>query len=104
MARLPSRGMMNDSDEVLTFRGGMGIPCFPAMSKNMRPSQSSATEVRRSGTMESFAQQNAAVTALPPKETAYSDMLLVAGGQAISQEGDVDVGLADEKCPHGQRC
>jgi hypothetical protein len=40
------------------------------MSMNMRPSQSSATEVRRSGTTPSLAEQNAAVTALPPKEIA----------------------------------
>jgi hypothetical protein len=31
-------------------------------------------------------------------------MLLVAGGQAISHEGDVNVGLADEKCLHGHGC
>jgi hypothetical protein len=40
------------------------------MSMNMRPSQSSATEARRSGAMPSFAQQKAAVTALPPNEIA----------------------------------
>jgi hypothetical protein len=43
------------------------------MSKNMRPSQSSATVVSTSGTIPNFAQQNAAVTAFPPNETAKAD-------------------------------
>ena len=46
------------------------MPYFAAMSMNMRPSQSSATEASRSGAIPSLAQQNAAVTALPPNETA----------------------------------
>ena len=46
------------------------MPYFAAMSMNMRPSQSSATEASRSGAIPSLAQLNAAVTALPPKETA----------------------------------
>ena len=46
------------------------MPYFAAMSTNMRPSQSSATDVSRSGGMPSLAQQNAAVTALPPNEIA----------------------------------
>jgi len=37
---------------------------------NIRPSQSSATEVMSSGTIASFAQQKAAVTALRPKDIA----------------------------------
>src|ERR1700738_642051 len=77
--------MMNDKDDEATFRRWIGIAYFAAISRNMRPSQSSATEVMRSGTIESFAQQNAAGTALPP----------------IGQERDVDIGLADEKCVHG---
>ncbi len=62
--------MMNDSEEVLTLRGRIAIPYFAAISRNMRPSQSSATVVSRSGTNPSFAQQKAAVTAFPPNETA----------------------------------
>jgi hypothetical protein len=62
--------MMNDSDEVWTFRGCTSIPYFAAMSENIRPNQSLATVASRSGTMPSLAQQNAAVTALPPNETA----------------------------------
>ena len=46
---------------------------FAAMSRNMLPSQSSALVAMRSGLTDSLAQQNAAVTALPPNETAYSD-------------------------------
>ena len=46
------------------------MPYFAAMSMNMRPSQSSAIEVSRSGTMPSLAQAKAAVTALPPNEIA----------------------------------
>ena len=46
------------------------MPYFAAMSRNMRASQSSASEVIRSGTIPSLAQQNAADTALPPKLTA----------------------------------
>src|SRR6478752_2989106 len=42
IARLPSFGMMNDSDEELTLRGWIEIPYFAAMSMNMRPSQSLA--------------------------------------------------------------
>jgi hypothetical protein len=61
---------MQDNEDVLTWRGWIGIAYFVAMSKNIRPSQSSAMEVMRSGAVESFAQQKAAVTALPPKETA----------------------------------
>ena len=38
----------------------------------MRPSQSSATEASRSGFTPSLAQQKAAVTALPPNDTAKS--------------------------------
>ena len=53
-----------------TFRWWTEMPYFAAMSMNMRPSQSSATEVRRSGTMPSLAQAKAAVTALPPNEMA----------------------------------
>ena len=70
MARLPSFGMMKDSEEALTLRGWIEIPYFALMSWNMRPSQSLATVAIRSGTMPSLAQQNAAVTALPPKDTA----------------------------------
>ena len=70
MARLPSFGMMKDSEEALTLRGWIEMPYFALMSRNMRPSQSLATVAIRSGTMPSLAQQNAAVTALPPKETA----------------------------------
>jgi hypothetical protein len=70
MARLPSFGMMNDSDDVLTFLGQTGILYFSAISRNMRPSQSSATVESSSGTSPNFAQQNAAVTALPPNEIA----------------------------------
>src|SRR5215471_19095079 len=70
IARLPSFGMMNDNEDEPTFRGWIGIAYFVAISRNIRPSQSSAREVMRSGTIESFAQQNAAVTALPPNETA----------------------------------
>ena len=70
MARIPSFGMMKDSEEVLTLRGWNGIVYFAAISRNMRPSQSSATVVSRAGAAPSFAQQNAAVTALPPNETA----------------------------------
>ena len=57
-------------------RGGVDLsrmdrdPYFALMSWNMRPSQSLAMVAIRSGTMPSFAQQNAAVTALPPNETA----------------------------------
>ena len=70
MARLPSFGMMKDSDEALTLRGWIEIPYFALMSQNMRPSQSLATVAIRSGTIPSLAQQKAAVTALPPNETA----------------------------------
>ena len=62
--------MMKDSEEELTLRGWIEIPYFPLMSWNMRPSQSFATVAIRSGTIPSLAQQNAAVTALPPNETA----------------------------------
>ena len=62
--------MMNESEDVLTWRGWIEMAYFAAISRNMRPSQSSATVVSRSGAIESFAQQNAAVTALPPNETA----------------------------------
>ena len=70
IARLPSFGMMKDSEDALTLRGWTSIPYFAAMSVNMRPSQSLATVAIRSGTIPSFAQQNAAVTALPPNDTA----------------------------------
>ena len=74
MARLPSLGMMKDSEEEFTLRGWTEIPYFALMSQNMRPSQSFATVAIRSGTMPSLAQQKAAVTALPPKETAYGSI------------------------------
>jgi hypothetical protein len=70
MARTPFLGIMNDREDVSTLRGWMGIAYFAAMSRNIRPSQSPATEVMRSGMIESFAQQNAPVTAFPPNETA----------------------------------
>jgi hypothetical protein len=70
MARLPSFGITNDSDDVLTFRGWIAIAYFAAISRNMRPSQSSATVASSSGTSPNFAQQNAAVTAFPPNEIA----------------------------------
>jgi len=54
----------------LTFRPWSEIAYFAHMSMNMRPSQSLAAVAIRSGTMPSLARQNAAVTALPPKETA----------------------------------
>jgi hypothetical protein len=62
--------MMKDSDDVLTFLAWIEIPYLAAMSRNMRPSQSSATVASTSGAIPSFAQQKAAVTALPPNETA----------------------------------
>jgi hypothetical protein len=46
--------------DVLTIRGWTEIAYLAAMSRNMRPSQSSATVVMRSGTIESLAQQKAA--------------------------------------------
>ena len=70
MARLPSFGMMKDSDEVFTLRGCTEMPYFALMSMNIRPSQSLAMVAIRSGTIPSLAQQNAAVTALPPNDTA----------------------------------
>jgi hypothetical protein len=70
MARLPSFGMMKDSDELATLRGWTSMAYFADMSMNMRPSQSLATVAIRSGTMPSLAQQKAAVTALPPNDTA----------------------------------
>jgi hypothetical protein len=39
----------------------------------MLPSQSLALVAIKSGLIPSFAQQNAAVTALPPNDTAYSE-------------------------------
>jgi hypothetical protein len=70
IARLPSFGMMNDSEDALTLRGWTEIPYFALMSWNIRPSQSLATVQIRSGTIPSLAQQKAAVTALPPNDTA----------------------------------
>ena len=70
MARLPSLGMMKDSDDWFTFRPCSEIAYFAHMSWNIRPSQSLAAVAIRSGTMPSLAQQNAAVTALPPNDTA----------------------------------
>ena len=67
---LDFRTMISDSEDSATFRWWTEMPYFDAMSTNMRPSQSSATEAKRSGTTPSLAQQKAAVTALPPKETA----------------------------------
>ena len=51
---------MNDSDDVWTFLAWIEMPYLAAMSRNMRPSQSSATVVSTSGTCPSFAQQKAA--------------------------------------------
>ena len=72
------------------------------MSRNMLPSQSSAPVAIRSGLVPSLAQQNAAVTALPPNEIAYSDATVFSSpvGNVIGEERDVDVGVADEKCFH----
>src|SRR3979490_3382990 len=70
IARLPSFGMINDSDEELTLRGWIEIPYFALIFENTGPDQSLATVAIRSGTIPSLAQQNAAVTALPPNETA----------------------------------
>src|SRR6266436_5503454 len=73
MARLPPLCMMNDRDDVRTFRGLTEIPYFGAMSMNMRPNQSSAMVVMRSGAIDNLAQQKAAVTAFPPNEIAYEE-------------------------------
>ena len=73
MARLPSFGMMKDSEDFSTLRVCRWMSYFAAMSRNMLPSQSSAMVAIRSGLMPSLAQQNAAVTALPPNDTAYSE-------------------------------
>ena len=64
---MPWFGITNESDDSLTFRPCTEIPYFAAMSRNMRASQSSASDVISSGTMPSLAQQKAAETALPPK-------------------------------------
>ena len=65
--------MMKESEDFSTLRVCRLMSYFFAMSRNMLPSQSSARVAIRSGLMPSFAQQNAAVTALPPNETAYSE-------------------------------
>jgi len=70
---LATFGMMNDREDVRTFRGWTEIPYFSAMSRNMRPNQSSARVVMRSGAIDNLAQQKAAVTALPPNEIAYEE-------------------------------
>ncbi|KAG1521668.1 hypothetical protein G6F51_014667 [Rhizopus arrhizus] len=70
MARLPWLGMMKDKDERRTWRACSVTPCAAAMSGYMCPSQSGASEQIRSGGEPSRAQANAAVTALPPKDTA----------------------------------
>ena len=74
------------------------------MSKNMRPSQSSATVVSRSGAIPNFAQQNAAVTALPPNETAQEcHVLLISRWHPVGHKRDVNIGLRDEECLHTKR-
>ncbi|SAI49997.1 Uncharacterised protein [Bordetella trematum] len=70
MARRPSRGMMKDSEERPTARGCSTTPWLSAMALNMRPSQSGASVVSSSLSTPSLAQAKAAVTALPPKDTA----------------------------------
>ncbi|MDT4883445.1 hypothetical protein FQZ97_1194860 [compost metagenome] len=70
MARLPCLGMMNDSDERRTCRACSVMPCAAAMSVYIWPNQSGASEQIRSGGVPSRPQANAAVTALPPNETA----------------------------------
>ena len=67
---MPLFGITKDSEDSLTFRPCTEIPYFAAMSRNMRASQSSASDAIRSGTAPSLAQQKAADTALPPKLTA----------------------------------
>jgi len=62
--------LVRDSEDSATFRWCTEMPYFEAMSTNIRPSQSSATDAIRSGGTPSFAQQNAAVTAFPPNDTA----------------------------------
>jgi len=59
-----------ESDERATFRMCSSMSYLSAMSWNMRPSQSLATVAIRSGSIPSLEQQKAAVTALPPKDTA----------------------------------
>ena len=98
MARLPFLGMMKESDDFSTLRRVQLESYFAAMSRNMLPSQSSAMVAIRSGLMPSLAQQNAAVTALPPNETAYSDATDFSSPvrHVVGEERHVDIGLADE--------
>ena len=70
MARLSPLGMTKDSDERFTLRDARDTWYLAAMSRNMRPEPIVGDRVRRSGAIPSRAQQNAAVTALPPNETA----------------------------------
>ena len=70
MARLPWLGMMQDSEDRRTWRVCSATPWAAAMSAYMWPSQSGAMEQIRSGAEPSLAQAKAAVTALPPKDTA----------------------------------
>ena len=69
MARLPWLGMMQDSEDRRTARVQRHAVAA-AMSAYMWPSQSGAMEQIRSGAEPSLAQAKAAVTALPPKDTA----------------------------------
>ena len=66
----PIVGITNTHSDYNPCHGNVPALIEAAKRGVMRPSQSSATVDSRSGTMPSLAQQNAAVTALPPNDTA----------------------------------
>jgi hypothetical protein len=102
MARLPRFGMMKDSEDALTGREWIGISYFATMSKNIRPSQSSAMEVMSGRELRTAKGRRDRITT-ERHRAVRRDVLLVARGQPIGQKRDINVGLADERRLHGCR-
>ncbi len=86
----------------MTLRWWTETPYFAAMSTNMRPSQSSATEVeqiRRNAELGAAERRRYRIAAERNRIVARH-RLLVAGRNLVGEEGDIDIALADEEGFH----
>jgi len=94
--------LTKESDDFGHFPRCTEIEYFDAISMNMRPSQSSATEASKSGGMPSFgaAERGGHRIAAKGDGVVARHRLLIARRQFVRDKGDVDIALTDEEGFH----